>query len=139
MIVQLRHVFGIQKISQVKTIPNHEALNVTVNTFLANVSILYPLNTPENLWFSGVFRGYKMETLTKNDLNRFCILIYCFHRQLRTLVSKDRSVFRTQSNIYNELKEKALNIFFYFKKNFLHIQKYLLKNLLKYQLTVKLI
>ena len=69
MIMQLRHVFGIQKISQVKTIPNKEALNVTVNTFLVNVSILYPLKTPENLWFSGVFRGYKMGTLAGSGLN----------------------------------------------------------------------
>ena len=23
-------------------------------------AILHPLKTPENLWFSGVFRGYKM-------------------------------------------------------------------------------
>ena len=27
-----------------------------------------PLKTPENLWFFGVFRGYKMGTLTKNGL-----------------------------------------------------------------------
>ena len=30
------------------------------NPFMANVPILYPLKTPENLWFSGVFRGYNM-------------------------------------------------------------------------------
>ena len=30
-----------------------------INPFLANVSILYPLKTPEDLCFSGVFRGYK--------------------------------------------------------------------------------
>ena len=29
--------------------------------FLANVFILYPLKTLENLWFSGVFRGIKWE------------------------------------------------------------------------------
>ena len=29
------------------------------NPFLANVPILYPLETPDNLWFSGVFREYK--------------------------------------------------------------------------------
>ena len=40
------------------------------NPFLANVPILYPLNTPENLWFSGVFREYKMETLARNGLNK---------------------------------------------------------------------
>ena len=32
-----------------------------INSFLANIPILYPLKTPENLWFSGVFWGYKME------------------------------------------------------------------------------
>ena len=35
-----------------------------VNSFRANVSILDPLKTPESLWFSCVFRVYKMETLT---------------------------------------------------------------------------
>ena len=35
---------------------------------LANVPILYPLKTPENLDFSGVFRGYKMGTLARNGL-----------------------------------------------------------------------
>ena len=38
------------------------------NPFPANVSILYPLKTPQNLWFSGVFRGYKIGTLAKNGL-----------------------------------------------------------------------
>ena len=38
------------------------------NTFLANVSILYPLKTPENLRFSGFFRGYKMRTLARKRL-----------------------------------------------------------------------
>ena len=35
---------------------------------LANVPILYPLKTSENLWFSGVFRWCKMKTLAKNGL-----------------------------------------------------------------------
>ena len=35
---------------------------------LANVHILCPLKTPENLWFSGVFRGYKMGTFARNGL-----------------------------------------------------------------------
>ena len=39
------------------------------NPFLANVPILYPLKTP--IWFSGVFRGYKMGTFTKNVLMTF--------------------------------------------------------------------
>ena len=38
---------------------------------MVNVPILYSLKTPENLKFSGVFRGYKMETLARNGLNHF--------------------------------------------------------------------
>ena len=38
------------------------------NTFLANVPILYPLWTPENQWFTGVFRGLKMGTIAINML-----------------------------------------------------------------------
>ena len=42
-----------------------------LSSFLANVPILYPLKTPENLWFFGVFRRYKMGTLAKNGLCSF--------------------------------------------------------------------
>ena len=38
------------------------------NTLLAYVPIAYPLKTPKNVWFSGLFRGYKMGTLTRNGL-----------------------------------------------------------------------
>ena len=36
-----------------------------VDPFLANVPILNPLKTPENLWLSGVFMGFKMEILAE--------------------------------------------------------------------------
>ena len=39
-----------------------------LNPFLANVPILYPLKTPENQRFSGVFRWYKMGTLVRIGL-----------------------------------------------------------------------
>ena len=41
----------------------------TFNPFLVNVSILYLLKTPENLWFSDLFSGYKMGTLVRNELS----------------------------------------------------------------------
>ena len=46
--------------------------------FLGNVPILYHLKTPENLWFSGVSRGYKMGTLVRNWLIviKYQMLIY---------------------------------------------------------------
>ena len=42
--------------------------NNIINLFLANVSILYPLEIPENQRFSGVFRDFKMRTLARNRL-----------------------------------------------------------------------
>ena len=50
-----------------------------LNPFLANVPILYLLKTPENLWFSVVFRGYQIGILARNRLIRmrpFCKLMY---------------------------------------------------------------
>ena len=41
------------------------------NPFLANGPILYPLETPQNQRFSGVFRGYKVGTLTGSGLMNF--------------------------------------------------------------------
>ena len=40
-----------------------------LNPFLATVPISYPLKTPENLWFSLVFRGCKMGILARNGLS----------------------------------------------------------------------
>ena len=39
-----------------------------LNPFLAYAPLLYPLKTPEKQRPSGVFRGYKMETLARNGL-----------------------------------------------------------------------
>ena len=47
--------------------PVHHCLqfNKKINQFLANGPILYsPIKIPKSLWFSGVFRRYKMGTLT---------------------------------------------------------------------------
>ena len=41
-----------------------------VSPLLANVPILYPLKTLENLWFSGSFRGYEIGTLARNGLRQ---------------------------------------------------------------------
>ena len=40
-----------------------------LNSFLANVPILYLLKTPENLWSPSVFKEYKMGTFTRNGLS----------------------------------------------------------------------
>ena len=40
------------------------------NPFLANVTILYHLKTPGNLWSSGIFKGYEIKTLMRNGLDR---------------------------------------------------------------------
>ena len=38
------------------------------NPFLANVPILYPMETPKNARFFGAFKGYKMRTLARYGL-----------------------------------------------------------------------
>ena len=47
-----------------------------INPFMANVPVLYTLKTPENLWFSGVFREYKMEILARIGLTDFMPLVF---------------------------------------------------------------
>ena len=47
-------------------------LMLFINPFMANAPILYPLKTPENQRFSGIFRHYKMETLPRNGLRLQC-------------------------------------------------------------------
>ena len=49
-----------------------------LNPLLANIPILYPLKTPENLRFSSVFRGYKMGILARSGL-----------RQMKTFTDPD--------------------------------------------------
>ena len=44
-----------------------------LNPFSTNVSLLYPLKTSENLWFSDVFRGYGSGTLVENGLKRWLL------------------------------------------------------------------
>ena len=39
-----------------------------MNSSLADVPILHFLKIAENLWFSGVFKGYKRGTLARNGL-----------------------------------------------------------------------
>ena len=45
------------------------------NKFLANVPILWPLKSPENQRFSGIFRGHEMGTLTINGLTGRYVVI----------------------------------------------------------------
>ena len=91
-----RHIFPqLQEAIRMKRLPILELQLVTywLNPFLANVPISQPLKTPENLWFSGIFRVYKMGTLSRNGLNQplffkllsqkmFCLLpadyVFCF-------------------------------------------------------------
>ena len=55
----------------------------TVETFwhLASIPILYPLKTPANQRFSGVFRGYKMRILDKSRLIRSGFVFLSFSRE----------------------------------------------------------
>ena len=52
------------------------------NTFLANVSILYPLKISENQRCSGIFREYRVRTLTRNGFITFAHNIYTIYALL---------------------------------------------------------
>ena len=43
-------------------VPDNNA-DLTINPFSSSVTLLYPLKTSKNLWFSDVFRGYRNVTL----------------------------------------------------------------------------
>ena len=43
-------------------------VSIGFNSFLANVTILYPLKTSINQMFHGVFRDYRMGTWARNGL-----------------------------------------------------------------------
>ena len=62
-------------------------LAVLFNPFLVIVPILYLLKTPVNLWFSGVFRGYKKGTLARNGLIGKCYEKIIFYSPAETLDS----------------------------------------------------
>ena len=64
-----------------------------LNPFLANIPILYPLKTPENRWFSGVFKGYKIGTLATNGLKK-PYLINPFLLNIRFWFSLKQKTFR---------------------------------------------
>ena len=42
-----------------------------LNSFPVNFPVLYALETPGTLYFSGAFRGYKMGTSARNGLKTF--------------------------------------------------------------------
>ena len=78
---------------------------MSYNPFLANVPNLYPLKTLENLWFSGVFRGYEMGTLTRNGLPE--------HVHTRNVFSKNDFVFQMYK-IYLGIMNLTTNIVNFF-------------------------
>ena len=51
----------------------------SVNPFLANIPILYPLKTPEKRSISGVFRRYKMGILAINGLTHLSLMFQVKH------------------------------------------------------------
>ena len=72
MSLLISHDFPVFKSGCCRVLESTE-IKVSIGTkwfipFVTNVPILYPLKTPENLSFSGAFRGCKMRTLARNGL-----------------------------------------------------------------------
>ena len=91
------------------------------NPFLANVSILYPLKTPENQRFFGVFRGYKIRTLAWNEFKetKWSLTLswrrpLSYRNQSIDLQSKWMDWFLYDNGLRHErVKEKRLPVLFY--------------------------
>ena len=66
MIISIKFKLASPHTSKIR-IKSQEIMKFS-NPLLVNVPTLYPLRTPENLWFCGVFRGYKMGPLARNGL-----------------------------------------------------------------------
>ena len=71
---------------------------------------LYSFKTTENLWFSGVFRGFKMRILAKNGLKPHCNSLKMLWPPwgIATLLTKFRPIFylltmrRTKRSLYEK-------------------------------------
>ena len=74
---------------------------VVFNPFLANVPILYPLKTPENFWFSGIFRGYKIGTLARNGLAKW----FFFKSKFSLLLTGFCKNHSTQNALLNRIEK----------------------------------
>lgn len=61
---KMKKYFSVASFMFIKT---SEQLHL-ISPLLANVPISYPLTTPENQTFSGIFRGHKVGILTINGL-----------------------------------------------------------------------
>ena len=67
MIISIKFKLASPHTSKIR-IKSQEKLMKFINPLPVNVPTLYPLKTPENLWFCGVSRGYKMGPLARNGL-----------------------------------------------------------------------
>lgn len=64
-------MYEIFKVNLLVSTKANESFNYQVNSInqcLASVAILYLHKTPQNLWFSGFFREYKLGTLGRKKL-----------------------------------------------------------------------
>ena len=62
-------------------------LTKIISLFLTHLPTLYPLTAPESQRVSGVFIGYKMETLVRNGLRGCYELPQPFKRQPHKMVT----------------------------------------------------
>ena len=76
--------------------------------FLANVPVLYPLKTPENLWFPGIFREYRPGPLAGNELNLIRLGFFLeTHLCLPIARKQSKTLFKFKTN--NNKKKKIKN------------------------------
>ena len=93
-------------------------LSTLLNPSLVNIHILYPLKTTENIWFSGVFRRYKMETLLRNWFKAFENITVKVKFWLNRLALRSHKIFQLQRHkVKNTNNNTVLSVSVYFRLN----------------------
>ena len=93
-------------------------LSTLLNPSLVNIHISNPLKTTENIWFSGVFRRYKMETLLRNWFKAFENITVKVKFWLNRLALRSHKIFQLQRHkVKNTNNNTVLSVSVYFRLN----------------------
>ena len=95
--------------------PLHDFFSYSfINPFQANIPISYPLKTPENLWFSGVFSGiHKMGALARNGLMKGALVrsnIFFSKVHVSIFFSKEYVSYLWVSDVFRGYRNVTLDI-----------------------------
>ena len=103
------------------TLPYWHSRQAPINPFSTNVSLLYPLPTLGNLWFSDIFWGYRSGILVENGLITYTKNTASPKKQRKLLFKSFHSFLyplKTSENLIKQHSQLNLNRYFLIRKTF---------------------